>query len=72
HKMEVPVTFDSSFDSIPLVFVTVTSGIRTVGEIALWDVAAIDTTVNGFTLKIGSDMEKTSATVTVNWLAIEE
>jgi len=70
--MEVPVIFDSSFETPPLVFVTATSGIRTNTEFALWDVAAIFITEDGFTLKIGSDMEKPTATVTVNWLAISQ
>ncbi|MBA7499234.1 hypothetical protein ES704_01974 [subsurface metagenome] len=72
HKQEQAITFDPSFGSIPLVFVTATSGVRTNTIYALWDVAAIDATTDGFTIKIGSDMEKVSATVTVNWLAISQ
>ncbi|GAI63108.1 unnamed protein product, partial [marine sediment metagenome] len=41
QKMEVPVIFNSSFTSIPLVFVTATSGTRTPTVFGLWDVAAI-------------------------------
>ncbi|GAJ10101.1 unnamed protein product, partial [marine sediment metagenome] len=50
QKMEYPVTFTSSFESIPLVFVTATSGTRINTDFALWDVAAIGATVDGFIL----------------------
>jgi len=74
QKMEVPVAFTSSFENAPFVFVTATSGTRTPTPYTLWDVMAIatETTVDGFTLKIGSDMEKPTTTVTVNWLAISQ
>jgi len=72
HKMKYQVTFISSFKSIPLVFVTATSGTIINSVYTLWDVAAIGTTVDGFELRIGSDMPQATATVTFNWLAISQ
>ncbi|MBA7577457.1 hypothetical protein ES708_19310 [subsurface metagenome] len=72
QKMEYEVVFDVSFARIPLVFVTATSGTRTPTVYALWDVAAVKITEDGFTLKIGSDMPQATATVTFNWLAISQ
>ncbi|MBA7592470.1 hypothetical protein ES708_34653 [subsurface metagenome] len=70
-KVELKVVFDPSFENAPLVFATVTLGTRLKTNIALWDVAVIETTTSYFIVEIGSDRDD-GATVTVNWLAISQ